>query len=203
MKKTSNIVLFLAGMLVLLGAGCVIHEETRTGKRALGEKAKDKYAPLKGYRLKLDMIGNGVLYAGEGGLLSFTLENCGSKRLDIEEWFSNEADNIVISCQNYLPGMTTFDPGAWVKLETPPRQPPWRFPLQLEPGNKVTVSKSLPFVNNLAITPGSERRYFIRAELTLTSVTAASRVMVISVRNPADKQRKKAAPAEKSRHFGR
>ena len=202
MKKTVKIILFLAGALVLLGSGCVIHEETRMGKRALGEKAKDKYAPLKGYRLKLDMVGSGLLYVGEGGLLTYTLENCGNKRLDIEEWFSNESDNIVISCQNYLPGMTTFDPAAWVKLETPPRQPAWRFPLQLAPGNKVTVSKALPFVDKLAVTPGSERRYFIRAELNLKSVSAVSRVAVISVRNPVDK-RQKAAPAEKSRHFGR
>ena len=202
MKTTAKTIVFLGAALLLLGAGCVIHEETRAGKRALGEKAKDRYAPLKGYRLKLDMVGNGMLYAGEGGLLTFTLENCGNKRLDIDEWYSNESDNIVISCQNYLPGMTTFDPAAWVKLETPPRQPPWRFPLQLAPGNKVTVSKALPFVDKLAITPGSERRYFIRAELALKSVSAASRVTVISVRNPADR-RKKAAPAEKSRHFGR
>ena len=202
MRKTMLFLTVLAGAVLLPGAGCVIHEETVAGKRALGERAKDKYAPLKGYRLKLEMVGNGRLYAGDGGIVTFSLENCGNKKIEIEEWFSNESDNIVISCQNYLPGMTTFDPAAWVKLETPPRQPAWRFPLQLAPGNKVTVSKALPFVDKLAVTPGSERRYFIRAELNLKSVSAVSRVTVISVRNPADK-RIKAAPVEKSRHFGR
>ena len=202
MKKTILFPTVLAAIALLAGAGCVIHEETVAGKRALGERAKEKYAPLKGYRLKLEMVGNGRLYAGDGGVVTFSLENCGSKRIEIEEWFSNESDNIVISCQNYLPGMTQSDPDGWVKLETPPRQPAWRFPLQLAPGNKVQISKALPFVDSLSITPGSERRFFIKAELALKSVTAASRVTVITVRNPADRNAKR-APAEKSRHFGR
>ncbi|MBQ7207413.1 MAG: hypothetical protein IJS01_06400 [Lentisphaeria bacterium] len=202
MKKTALFLTGLAGAAFLLCAGCVVHEETVAGKRALGERAKDKYAPLKGYRLKLEMVGSGRLYAGDGGVVTFSLENCGNKRIDIEEWFSNEPDNIVISCQNYLPGMTQSDPEGWVRLETPPRQPAWRFPLQLAPGNKVQISKALPFVDNLVITPGSERRFFIKAELALKSVTAASRVAVITVRNPADRNRKR-PPAEKSRHFGR
>ena len=202
MRKTMLFLTVLAGAVLLPGAGCVIHEETVAGKRALGERAKDKYAPLKGYRLKLEMVGNGRLYAGDGGIVTFSLENCGNKKIEIEEWFSNESDNIVISCQNFLPGMTQSDPEGWVRLETPPRQPAWRFPLQLAPGNKVLISKTLPFVDNLAVTPGSERRFFIKAELALKSVTAASRVTVLSLRNPADRNRKR-PPAEKSRHFGR
>jgi hypothetical protein len=64
------------------------------------------------------------------------------------------------------------------------------------------ITKQLPFIDNLTVTPGNERRYFIKAELTLSSVKLSSKVSTVSVRNPADKRRK-VQQREKSRHFGR
>ena len=186
---------------VLLTSGCV-RTEVNSTRRALGEREKEKYAPIGSHRLKLELTGNGQIFVGEGGFLTFALINGGEKNVEIKEWYSNEGDNVVLYCQNWLPGMTTYDPQGWVKLEKPPKKPAWRYPLSLTPGNRMFITKQLPFVDTLSITPGSERRYFVKAELTLTSIKLSSKVSTISVRNSADKRRK-VQQREKSRHFGR
>lgn len=192
---------FILCLCILSTAGCV-RTEVGSTRRALGEREKAKYAPIRNHKLKLELTGNGQLFSGEGGFLTFALINGGEKNIEIKEWYSNEGDNIVLYCQNWLPGMTTYDPQGWVKLEFTPKKPAWRYPLSLTPGNRMFITKQLPFVDSLNITPGNERRYFIKAELTLSSVKLSSKVSTVSVRNPADKRRK-VQQREKSRHFGR
>ena len=193
--------LWALGAVVILSSGC-IREEIGSDNMAFGRREKKSYKPLRNYHLELVQTGNGQLFAGEGGIVTFALINRGNKNVLIEEWYVNEEDNVNIICQNWLPGMTGYDSNAWVKLETVPRQPAWRYPLTLAPGNRIFVNKKLPFVDSLNITPGSERRYFIKAELNLTSVKVESKVGTVSVRNRLDKRQKpvKTAP---SRHFGR
>lgn len=192
---------FIVCFCILSTSGCV-RTEVGSSRRALGEREKEKYAPIRNHRLKLELTGNGQLFSGEGGFLTFALINGGDKNIEIKEWYSNEGDNVVLYCQNWLPGMTTYDPRGWVKLEFTPKKPAWRYPLSLTPGNRMFITKQLPFVDSLTITPGNERRYFIKAELTLSSVKLSSKVSTVSVRNPADKRRK-VPQREKSRHFGR
>ena len=196
-KSLTSLLLFL---LVLL-CGCV-REEVGGNKMAFARREKKEYAPIKNHQLKLEITSKGQLYAGEGGYVTFSLINTGDKKVVIEEWFANESDNIILNCQNWLPGMTTYDSNNWVRLEVIPKKPAWRYPLNLAPGNRIFVTKQLPFVDSLAISRGGERRYFIKGELNLKSVRLESRVGTVSVRNIADK-RKKHTQREQSRHFGR
>ena len=193
--------LICLSLLLLLFSGCV-REELGADKMAFARREKKKYKPLRNYNLELAMTSKGHLFAGDGGVLTFVLINRGNKKVVIEEWYANEEDNINISCQNWLPGMSMYDRDSWIKLETVPRQPAWRYPLTLAPGNRIFISKRLNFVDKLNVTPGSERRYFIKAELNLTSVKLESRVSTLSVRNIADKRQKRTKTAP-SKHFGR
>ena len=188
-------------LAVLLLAGCV-REQVGKSKLALGGREKKSYAKITNHQLTLELANPRLIYAGEGGEITFMLINHGSKQVNIEEWYTNEADNVVVSCQNFLPGMNGFRNDAWINLSFTPRQPPWRYPLILEPQNRVFITKKLPFVDKLRITPGSERRYFVKGKLNLTSLDVESSPAVIVVRNRADK-RGKNVQSEKSPHFGR
>ena len=201
MNRLTALLTALVCAVLFLTAGCV-RKEVEPSRLAFGKREKKNYEPIRSPRLKLELTGTGQLFAGDGGILTFALVNEGKKKIVIEEWFSNEGDNIVIYCQNWLPGMVNYDPQGWIKLEFEPRKPAWRYPLHLAAGNRMFIAKKLPFVDQLSITPGSERRYFIKAELNLTSVKLASKVSTVSVRNPADKRRKE-PQREQSRHFGR
>jgi hypothetical protein len=78
--------------------------------------------------------------------------------------------------------MTEPDEQAWTELSFDVRRPPIRYPLELMPGNQVLVTKELPFVDKMAISPGAERRFFIKAKLNLQSVSVSSPVSVLIVR---------------------
>jgi hypothetical protein len=117
------------------------------------------------------------------------------KNIRIVEWFSNEPDNVIVYCQPWLTGMTEPDELAWTELSFDVRRPPIRYPLELMPGNQVLVTKELPFVDKLAISPGAERRFFIKAKLNLQSVSATSPVSVLIVR-PGDGRQSKSSQGE-------
>lgn len=199
MKNKSILLSVVSGVLLL--CGCV-RTEVESQRLTFGSHGKKSYAPIKMHHLKLELAGNGQLFAGEGGWITFILINNGSRPVVIEEWYANEADNLVLSCQNWLPGMETFDAQAWIKFDVTPRQPAWRHPLHLAPGGRMFIKKQLPFIDKLNITPGNERRYFIKVDSNLTSLKLDSKIAAVSVRNPADK-RVKQQPKEQSRHFGR
>ena len=156
----------------------------RQAKRVMGIRPQESYAPLSDYRLSLRTDGRRILHVGEGGEVTYALCNQDDKTIRIVEWFSNEPDNVLVYCQPWLTGMTAPDEEAWIPLafEVPRRA--IRYPLELMPGNQVLVTKKLPFVDKLAISPGAERRFFLRAKLNLTSVSVASPVSVLIVRPP-------------------
>ena len=85
--------------------------------------------------------------------------------------------------------MTGPDDSGWIELSFDPKRPPIRYPLELMPGNRVFVTKELPFISKLAVSPGAERRFFIRARLNLTSVDVATETTSIIVRNPPPKKK--------------
>ena len=168
-------------------AGCV-RTETKA-KRALGVEPKESYPKLTGYQLDLKMVSPRVMYCGSKGEVTFSLRNAGKKAIRLDEWFSNEPDNIVVYCQPWLTGMTGPDDAGWVELSFDPKLPPVRYPLDLLPGNRVFVTKELPFVSKLAVSPGAERRFFIRARLNLSSVDVQTDTNFIIVRNPPPKKK--------------
>ena len=173
-------ILLSAALLAL--AGCVRTEVK--AKRALGVAPQPSYPKLTGYRLDLKQVSPRVMYCGSKGEITFSLRNAGRKSIRLDEWFSNEPDNIVVYCQPWLTGMTGPDDAGWVELSFDPKLPAVRYPLELMPGNRVFVTKELPFVSKLAVSPGAERRFFIRAKLNLTSVDVGTETTSIIVRNP-------------------
>ena len=95
----------------------------------------------------------------------------------------NEADNLQLECQVWLPGQKEPDPDRWLPLDMPVKEPELRYNLELFPGNEARIVRDLDFIGDLVITPGLERRYFIRARLNLTSVQAASPVGAFAVKS--------------------
>ena len=69
----------------------------------------------------------------------------------------------------------------WLDLSVPVKKPIWRYPLTIQPGENVFISTPIDFISNMVISPGSERRFFVKADLNLKSVDAAAPVSSISV----------------------
>jgi len=165
-------------LLCLAASGCV----SETSKTALGKLPKDEYPPILRHRARLELAGRRELIAGLPGSLTFTLTNGGTETLKIPEWFSHEADNVIVYCQPWFPGTDAPDENGWIALSFDLHKPPVRYPLELLPGNRVSVTKELPFIEKLTVSPGAERRYFVKGELTLKSLRLATPVAAIAVR---------------------
>ena len=185
----NRILLLLAAAVAVGAVGCASTKPERKAKRAMGTMPRKSYAPLTDYNLALRADSRKIIHVGEGGEITYALRNLDKKNIRIIEWFSNEPDNVIVYCQPWLTGMTAPDEQAWMELSFDVRQPAIRYPLELMPGNQVLVTKTLPFVDKLAISPGSERRFFLRAKLNLTSVSVTSPVSVLIVR-PGDGRKK-------------
>ena len=169
----------LSGLL-LAAAGCSSQPEIHTP--GYGEKpAGYKFEKIKDAKLELTFVGPKSLKAGTPGQVFFSLKNVGNNPISIEEGRMNEQDNLRIECQVWLPGQKEPDPDRWLALDQPVKQPELRYDLKLNPGNEARVAKNLEFVESIVVTPGAERRFFIRASLNLTSVKCYSPVAAIAV----------------------
>ena len=193
-----GIVICLAAALLAASSGCVTVPEHGKAKRAMGVDPKPSYPKLTGYRLELKQVSPRVMYCGDRGELTFSLRNAGKESIRLDEWFSNEPDNVVVYCQPWLTGMTGPDDAGWIELSFDPKMPPIRYPLELMPGNRVFVTKELPFVSKLAVSPGAERRFFIRAKLNLKSVDVETPTSFIIVRNPPPRKKQTGAPEKRT-----
>ena len=175
-------ILPLLGIALLLLTGCSSAKDAKRHKPGYGEvAATHRFEPVKDARLDLSFIGPKRLKAGQKGQAVFALKNVGPKTLRLEEWRMNEPDNLVMECQVWLPGQKEPDPDRWLPLDMPVKEPELRYNLELHPGNQVRIVRDLDFIEDLIITPGTERRYFIRAKLNLTSVQASSPVGAFAV----------------------
>ena len=195
MSRWARMMLWTA-VVAVAATGCTSNKTERKSKRAMGTLPQESYAPLTDYKLALRTDPRKIIRVGEGGEITYALCNLDKKNIRIVEWFSNEPDNIIIYCQPWLTGMTEPDEQAWTELSFDVRRPPIRYPLELMPGNQVLVTKVLPFVDKLAISPGAERRFFLRAKLNLKSVSVTSAVSVLIVRPGDGKKAGKTPPAK-------
>ncbi len=143
---------------------------------------KIKYEKISSEFLSLHLLTSPVFYAGKSASLIFSLRNFGSKELKIQEWYKDEPDNIIMYIQPYLPGMKAPDPDAWIEINdlTESKQR-FHYPISLMPDNQVMVTKKLSFISKIRISPGKERRFFLKAKLNLKSVDLSSDVIVIRV----------------------
>lgn len=184
MKLSHCFLLAAAGIALMQTAGCVREVEKRE-ELGVGVVAElPEYPQLARYKLSLQLVGSRTLTAGRPGRVTFSLRNTDDRPLRLVEWYANEPDNLLIYCQPWLPGTTEPDEGLWIPLSFDVKRPATRYPLEIVPGNNVLVTKELPFVEKLVVSPEGERRYFIKAVLNLHSVSAESPVAAIAVESP-------------------
>lgn len=184
MKLSHCFLLAAAGVVLMQTAGCVREVEKRE-ELGVGVVAElPEYPQLARYKLSLQLVGSRTLTAGRPGRVTFSLRNTDDRPLRLVEWYANEPDNLLIYCQPWLPGTTEPDEGLWIPLSFDVKRPANRYPLEIVPGNNVLVTKELPFVEKLVVSPEGERRYFIKAVLNLHSVSAESPVAAIAVESP-------------------
>ena len=140
-----------------------------------------KFEPIPNAKLKLEAVGRRELISGIDDSITLKLTNIGQKAIRIEEWYMKEVDNFVVYYQPWKPGTTDPDPRAWEVIYPVTLERPKRYPLDMSPGVNVLVRFGLPFLDGLKVTPGKERRFFLRATVSLRTVSAESEVFAISV----------------------
>ncbi|MBE6399527.1 MAG: hypothetical protein E7041_05220 [Lentisphaerae bacterium] len=181
MKK---IRVWYAVVMLTAAAVCGCSSAPKESKQRIGLGKPDgyeKYEKISAADLYFNMVSKPVLYAGEDGTLVFALRNGGSRSVEIREWLRNESENVKIMIQPYLPDMKAPDPQGWIELVEPQKRPVIHYPLTLMPDNQAMVSKKLEFIRKMQVTAGMERRFFIKAQLTLKSLDLATEVMVLRV----------------------
>ncbi|MCQ2379013.1 MAG: hypothetical protein MJ016_07415 [Victivallaceae bacterium] len=177
MKK----ILLLPIFGLLLTTGCVrekIAPEMRSGI-TMDRKAQR----IGDSSLTLQLVGSRDKIAGQKEHITFRLKNEGPAPVTLPDWRTEALDNLVVECQVWFPGTEIPDDALWLTISEPPETSPTRYPLTLDPENLVTIDVPLDFIESLRISPGAERRYFIRARLQLDSAEAASPVAAFTVRN--------------------
>lgn len=179
--------LLLFFVLSLITAGCV--REVRSKKLMTGTFSQntDK-RPIRGNGLKLRVATERSFIAGQKAIITFILVNRGHEVVKIPEWFTHETDNLLVHCQIWLPNTDKPDEQSWIPLSFDFQQPVTHQTLELAPGAMVLISKELPFVEKLRISPNAERRYFVKGELTLKSLRLTSETVPIVIHSSMSRQ---------------
>ena len=173
----------LAFSALLLCVSCTSKKPEPQKRFSFGYAPLEHYDKIKDHKLSLDLsTGSREFTAGRYAELVFLLRNEGKKEVKVPEWFKFDPNNLKVQCQIWLPGTQKPEPDMWLDVSQPVKQPAWRYPLNLPAGETQFVSSRLDFPENLVVSPGGERRYFVRAKLNLTSVDLSSPVRVIVFR---------------------
>jgi len=169
-------------LLALSGiAGCATPRMPEM-KSAIGvPDGQINYPPVSTRGMALLMPGKTTFTAGEKTAVTLSVANNGQKAVTIAEWYSNESDNLIIMVQPWLTGMKEPDPDNWIELSFDLKKPVMHYPMTLLPGNRAMVSKELPFIEKLQVSPGMARRFFIKAKTNLKSLPLESEVISIQV----------------------
>lgn len=170
----SRLIVIALSLLLTVAAGCSAPRP---------ERPVD-FPPVDAAGLEFGPSGSLMMEAGSPGELTLALRNNGTKTVLIQEWRMNEPDNVRLYCQARPQGVDAPDESMWIALDDPVRTPEYRYMLELFPRNQVLVKRTLGFVENLVLRPGTERRYFVKAELNLKSLPLSSGVFEISVIPP-------------------
>ncbi len=162
----------------LLLCGCV--KSTYTGSITRFPEYT-KFDVIPDAKLKLEAVGRRELISGVDDSITLRLSNIGNNAVRIEEWYMKEVDNFIVYYQPWKPGTKEPDPLAWQAIMPVTLERPKRYPLDMSPGVSVLVRFGLPFLDGLKVTPGKERRFFLKAALSLISVKAESKIFAISL----------------------
>ena len=179
--KSSFCTCLVALSICTIFCGCIRTEESGVQVAGFTENNKE-FAKISNSDLSLVMVGEHEKIAAPDQSVRFKLINNGTKSITIEEWHLNDIENFTVDCQAWLPGTREPDPDSWIPLIDAPEKFSRHYPLTLDPGNMVLVDIPLEFLSSLVISPNGERRYFIKATLSLQSVTVTSPVEVFTVR---------------------
>lgn len=169
--------LLFAVIVAALSAGCVT---TYSGTISRFPERKH-FEPIPNAKLKLEVVGSRSLISGVDDSITLRLTNVGTEHIRIEEWYMKEADNFIVYYQPWKPNTTEPDPFAWEVIYPVTLERPKRYPLDMSPGVNVLVRFGLPFLDGLKVTPGKERRFFMRATLSLKTVKAETDVFAVSL----------------------
>ena len=173
-RKILSLIYVLA--TVFLVAGCM--KSYYTG--VIKAPPPTTFDIVEGARLKLSVVGSRQLVSGIDETITFKLENIGVE-IQVPEWQEKDIDNLIIYYQDWRPGTEEPDPRAWIKVEPIVLEPIKRYPLTLPSKSAVMITAAMPFLDGLKVTPGKERRFFVKARLNLTSIKAESEVYALSV----------------------
>lgn len=189
--KFRKVNLFILSVAVCILCGCSgTNSDNKKINVAMGiPHGQMKYEKVDPANLELQVLGDPVARAGRPGVVTFALGNNGGKPVRIQEWFSNESDNVGIFIQPVLPGMTGPDEKRWVRLPFEFKKPVLHYPVTLMPGNKLLVSKEIDFIKNIMLPPGEERMFFFKGALTLESLPLISKLGVLRVTSNVEQKK--------------
>ena len=180
---------FFSVLALALLNGCV-ESKVEKMESHLGMVDRQTFPEVKDAKLELAISGNPELISGKDKHVTFILKNLSNSPISIPEWFTNEADNVEISCQVWFPNQHAPEPDRWITYPVIPKRPVMRYPLRIGAKMFVSVDVPLEFLEHLVVKPGTERRYFIKAKLNLRSVSAESKISSITVKPPQKKTKK-------------
>lgn len=173
MKLISNkfIILTVFLSMFVLGAGCRHHEQ------GLMLVEKTSFNKVPEYNLKLIIpLSQRKLQVGAKTEITLSLMNYGDKGIMLEDWRLREHENIRLYYRAYEPSLDKFnvtEPG-WIRVE-PKSKLPVRYNTQtIAPGNFFSISTNFPFSEQSG-------KYWVVAELTLTSVDVRSEAAIIEI----------------------
>ncbi len=178
MKKTIFCSAVAAAMLIPV-AGCVRELEKDNTLKEVKNTAP--VTPVKNARLSLVFLGPKEFKAGQAAKISIALRNDGRNTVRLPDWRVDEAANVKLYCQPWLPGTDAPDENLWLSLEGESAPGSRRFNMDLYPGNQAVVHRELAFVKDLVISAGAQRRYFFKAELNLESAKASTDVYSVII----------------------
>ncbi len=178
---------FLLLLLLISTVGCASKKKVKVDTpappvaEAKSPEKESQFAKITKGRLELVLPVQRQYVAGREAVITIAIRNTGRYLISLPEWHLNEEDNIRLYCQPWLPNMSDPDPNMWLPVDNPIQEPIKRFEIKLYPDNQATVHKPLDFIKDLVVSSDHERRFFMKAELNLTSYQLVSDVFAISV----------------------
>jgi len=178
--KTPNIVFCSTLLLILCSCS--------SGKKDAWIPWKDrkpvphKFAPIKDHKLQLSLTNSRRVYhPGEDVTFTYRLVNRGSKTVKIYEWNEDSDANLMIYYHPYDPDLKTFKPEEWTCVKTELKKEPFRFQLELNPGNSVLTKQKLDFISKLPPDAPSQK-FLVRGILNLKSLPLKSQTAIITIK---------------------
>ena len=189
MSKFKNPVLvFCLGVISALLLSSCASTKSDEGVKKLDGSFVDKslvkkdYKKIKNYRLMLYPVGNMEPIAlNKDASVKVRLRNMNRKKIRIDEWYMNQANNLIIYYRPFNIKVKKFIPKYWKKSIPKVEDTPRRFELVLMPNNSVLISRKLDFLQDMKLEKGKKKRLMMVVELNLKSVKVRSKIFSVVI----------------------